>query len=50
MFSFVYTFLKGWFDHRYSAQTTFVRIYKQIRKLDLKLHLKEITPKIYAKG
>ena len=27
-----------------------MRIYKQVRKLNLKLHLKNITSKIYAKS
>ena len=31
-------------------QTTLMKIYKQIRKLRLKLHLKKITSKIYAKS
>ena len=30
--------------------TTLMRMYKQIRKLHLKLHLKKITSKIYAKS
>ena len=30
-------------------QTTLIRMYKQIRKLQLKLHLKKITSNIYAK-
>ena len=29
-------------------QTTLIRMYKQIRKLHLKLHLKKTTSKIYA--
>ena len=31
-------------------QTTLIRMYKQIRKLHLKLHLKKIVSKIYAKS
>ena len=31
-------------------QTTPIRMYKQIRKLPLKLHLKKIVSKIYAKS
>ena len=39
MFSFVYTFLKKWFDHSTSGRTTLKR---KIRKLHLKLYLKRL--------
>ena len=37
-------------DHKSYNQTTFMRMYKQIGKLHLKLHLKKITFKVYAKS
>ena len=40
-FSFVCAFSSGWFEHRSYDQTTLMRMYKQIRKLHLKLHLKK---------
>ena len=45
-------YIQGWFDHRSDVlyQNPLMRIYKQIRKLHLKLYLKEITSKIYAKS
>ena len=45
-------FHKVWFYHRPYDQTIVMKIYKQIRKLHLKLHLKKITSKskIYAKS
>ena len=45
-------YIQGWFDHRSGVlyQNPLMRIYKQIRKLHLKLYLKEITSKIYAKS
>ena len=45
-FSFVYVF----FEHRPYDQTTLMRMYKQIRKLHTKLHIKKITSKICAKS
>ena len=47
-----------WFIHSHKGGLTIVlmvkpplmKMYKQIRKLNLKLHLKKITSKIYAKS
>ena len=44
-FSFVYPFWKGWFEHRSHDQSLFMSMYKQIRRLHLK-----IISKIYAKS
>ena len=41
---------KGWFDHRFYDQITLKRMYNQIRKLYVKLHVKKIISKIYAKS
>ena len=37
-------------DWSIDNQTTLIRMYKQIRKLYLKLHVKKIVSKIYAKS
>ena len=37
-FWFVYTFTSGWFDHRSYDQTTLIRMYKEVRKLHLKIY------------
>ena len=42
-------FHTGWFDHSSYDQTTTIRIYKQIRKLHLQLHLKGLNLKYMLK-
>ena len=49
-FSFVYTFSQGRFDHRSYDQIILMRMYKEIRKLHLKLDLKKILSKTYVKS
>ena len=39
-----------WFDLKSYGQTTLKRMSKQTRKLHVKLYLKKITSKIYAKS
>ena len=39
-----------WFDLKFYGQTTLKRMSKQTRKLHVKLYLKKITSKIYAKS